>query len=59
MSAATLAHASGFGIEVSMQVEKRQGYCYEHAFSHHWNAMQCYHYLMRLVTTNRRKVDVN
>jgi DDE family transposase len=37
-----------WGIEVSMQVEKRQGYCYEHAFSHHWNAMQGYHYLMRL-----------
>jgi hypothetical protein len=32
--------ASGFGIEVSMQVEKRQGYCYEHAFSHNWNALQ-------------------
>jgi hypothetical protein len=48
MSAATLARASGFGIEVSMQVEKRQGYCYEHPFSHHWNAMQGYHYLMRL-----------
>ena len=48
LSAATWARASGFGIEVSMQVEKRQGYCYEHAFSHHWNAMQGYHYLMRL-----------
>jgi hypothetical protein len=48
MSAATLAHVSGFGIEVSMQVEKGQGYCYEHAFSHHCNAMQGYHYLMRL-----------
>jgi hypothetical protein len=31
-----------------MQVEKRQGYCYEHAFSHTWNAMKGYHYLMRL-----------
>jgi hypothetical protein len=31
-----------------MQVEKRQGYCYEHAFSHNWNAMQGYHSLMRL-----------
>jgi hypothetical protein len=37
-----------WGIEVSMQVEKRQGYCYEHAFSHHWKAMQGYHSLMRL-----------
>lgn len=37
-----------WGIEVSMQVEKRHGYCYEHAFSHHWNAMKGYHYLMRL-----------
>jgi hypothetical protein len=40
--------ASGFGIEVSRQVEKRQGYCYEHLFSHHWNAMKGYHALMRL-----------
>ena len=43
-----LGARSRWGIEVSMQVEKRQGYCYEHAFSHHWNAMQGYHYLMRL-----------
>ena len=31
-----------------MQIEKRQGYCYEHAFSHTWQAMKGYHYLMRL-----------
>ena len=43
-----LAARQRWGIEVSMQVEKRQGYCYEHAFSHNWNAMQGYHSLMRL-----------
>jgi hypothetical protein len=43
-----LAARQRWGIEVSMQVEKRQGYCYEHAFSHTWNAMKGYHYLMRL-----------
>jgi hypothetical protein len=37
-----------WGIEISMQIEKCQGYCYEHAFSHDWNAMRGYHYLMRL-----------
>ena len=31
-----------------MQIEKRQGYYYEHAFSHTWQAMKGYHYLMRL-----------
>ena len=37
-----------WGIETSLQIEKRQGYCYEHAFSYNWNAMKGYHYLMRL-----------
>ncbi len=37
-----------WGIETSFLIEKRQGYGYEHAFSHDWNAMQGYHYLMRL-----------
>lgn len=37
-----------WGIETSLQIEKRQGYYYEHAFSYHWNAMKGYHYLMRL-----------
>ena len=37
-----------WGIEVSMQVEKRRGYYYEHPFSYTWNAMKGYHYLMRL-----------
>lgn len=37
-----------WGIEISLQIEKRQGYCYEHPFSHDWNAMRGYHYLMRL-----------
>jgi hypothetical protein len=37
-----------WGIETSMQLEKCQGYHYEHAFSYTWNAMQGYHYLRRL-----------
>jgi hypothetical protein len=37
-----------WGIETSIQVEKRQGYGYEHPFSYPWNAMKGYHYLMRL-----------
>jgi len=36
------------GIEINMQVEKRQGYHYEHAFSYNWNAMKGFHQLMRL-----------
>jgi len=28
--------------------EKRQGYSYEHIFSHNWNAMKGYHYLMHI-----------
>lgn len=28
--------------------EKHQGYHYEHIFSHHWNAMRGYHYLMHI-----------
>ena len=31
-----------------MQIEKRQGYYYEHVFSQTWQAMKGYHYLMRL-----------
>ena len=37
-----------WGIEINMQIEKRQGYYYEHAFSQTWQAMKGYHYLMRL-----------
>ena len=37
-----------WGIETNVLIEKRQGYCYEHAFSHTWQAMKGYHYLMRL-----------
>jgi hypothetical protein len=33
---------------VSLQVEKRPGYCYEHAFSHTWNAIKGYPSRMRL-----------
>ncbi|MDO9535049.1 MAG: transposase family protein [Bacillota bacterium] len=37
-----------WAIENSILVEKHHGYGYEHAFSLNWNAMQGYHYLMRL-----------
>ena len=37
-----------WAIEYSLLVEKHHGYGYEHAFSLDWNAMQGYHYLMRL-----------
>jgi len=37
-----------WGIESGILVEKRHGYCYEHAFSYNWNAMKGYHYLMCL-----------
>jgi hypothetical protein len=36
------------GIEASFNVEKNQGYQYEHLFSRDWTAMKGYHYLMRL-----------
>lgn len=31
--------------------EKHQGYRYEHIFSHEWNAMRGYHYLMHIART--------
>lgn len=37
-----------WGIENSMNTEKKRGYRYEHAFSHNWNAMRCFHALMRI-----------
>lgn len=37
-----------WGIESGLLVEKRHGYNYEHLFSHNWNAMRGFHYLMRL-----------
>jgi len=37
-----------WNIESGILVEKRHGYCYEHAFSYNWSAMKGYHYLMRL-----------
>ena len=37
-----------WGIESELLVEKRHGYQYEHCFSHNWNGMRGYHYLMRL-----------
>ena len=35
-------------IEDSINTEKNRGYSYKHAFSYNWNAMQGFHYLMRL-----------
>jgi len=35
-----------WGIEEAILVEKHHGYAYEHLFSHNWNAMKGYHYLM-------------
>jgi len=35
-------------IEDNFNTEKNRGYQYKHAFSHDWNAMRGFHYLMRL-----------
>ncbi len=35
-------------IEDSFNTEKNRGYQYSHVFSYNWNAMQGFHYLMRL-----------
>jgi len=35
-------------IEDNFNTEKNRGYEYKHAFSHDWNAMRGFHYLMRL-----------
>lgn len=37
-----------WAIETSMLIEKKQGYCYEHLLSHHFNAMIGFHYIMRI-----------
>jgi len=37
-----------WGIEEDFLVEKRQGYGYEHCYAEDWNAMACYHQLMRI-----------
>ena len=37
-----------WGIENSHHTEKRRGYCYEHLFSHNWQAMCGFHHLLRL-----------
>jgi hypothetical protein len=43
-----LAARHRWGIEEGILVEKCHGYQYEHIFSHNWNAMRGYHYLMRI-----------
>jgi len=35
-------------IENNILVEKHQGYQYEHCFSYNWNAMEGFHYLMKI-----------
>ena len=35
-------------IEDSFNTEKNRGYRYKHAFAYNWNAMKCFHHLMRL-----------
>ena len=37
-----------WGIEEGFLQEKHHGYNYEHLYSHNWNAMRGYHYLMRI-----------
>lgn len=41
------ARKKGF-IEDNMNTEKHRGYHYTHSYSYNWNAMQCFHVLMRL-----------
>jgi hypothetical protein len=43
-----LAARHRWNIEEQNLTEKRQGYQYEHCFSHDWQAMKGYHYLMHL-----------
>ena len=43
-----LAARHRWNIEEQNLIEKRQGYQYEHCFSHNWEAMKGYHYLMHL-----------
>jgi hypothetical protein len=45
---ANLGARKRWGIEDSNNTEKNRGYSYKHLFSYDWNAMKCYHYLMRL-----------
>jgi hypothetical protein len=45
---ANLGARKRWGIEDSNNTEKNRGYNYKHLFSYNWNAMKCYHYLMRL-----------
>lgn len=35
-------------IEESFLDEKHRGYTYEHAYTHNWNGMKAFHFLMRL-----------
>jgi hypothetical protein len=45
---ANLCARKRWGIEDSNNTEKNRGYCYKHLYSKDWNAMCCFHYLMRL-----------
>jgi len=41
------ARKKGF-IEDNMNTEKNRGYQYKHSYSYNWNAMKCFHLLMRM-----------
>lgn len=43
-----LGARKNYFIEDSINTEKNRGYNYKHLYSHNWNAMKGFHYLMRL-----------
>lgn len=43
-----LAARFRWGIEAGFLVEKHHGYQYQHCFSHNWNVMRGFHFLMRI-----------
>ena len=43
-----LAARHRWNIESEILIQKHHGYQYEHCFSYNWNAMQGYHFLMRI-----------
>ena len=45
---ANLCARKRWSIEDSNNTEKNRGYNYKHLYSTHWNAMRCFHLLMRL-----------
>jgi hypothetical protein len=46
-----MVHSNGkisLDVENNILTEKHQGYEYEHCYSYIWNAMEGYHYLMKI-----------